>query len=160
MAGIIEKITISTTDPSILLQTFHSLKLMSKPYFMEINVLSSDQIKVVHLLERFLLDNNFQSIIYPIYLLDIKKEFNSGLHLRSVTKFSDVPEFYRKKNKVLSNKESKIQERIDLKLLKLKNINLVEKNKSIVQYAKIHRKLRELCEYGAFCEKILKLNLD
>lgn len=155
MAGLFDTLLIHTGSRFEIFKALEEMNLEKRPYFIELEVFKSEEEKILKYIEQFLIGMKANAFPYSVY---VKSNLNfQSTYFTVVKDFHHCPAFFRKKSKLLSVKEQKIQDRIDLKLRKLINLGISERKQHIDAYANFHKRLYALCDEGVKLENILKI---
>ncbi|MDA8792325.1 hypothetical protein N9N67_03715 [Bacteriovoracaceae bacterium] len=155
MAGLFDTLLIHTGSRFEIFKTLEEMNLEKRPYFIELEVFKSEEEKILKYIEQFLVGISSNVFPYSVYVQSNLNYYSK--YFTVVKSFHSCPAFYRKKSKLLSVKEQKIQDRIELKLRKLINLGIGDRKQHIEAYAKFHKKLYTLCDEGIKLENVLKL---
>jgi hypothetical protein len=153
MAAILESTTLRSSTKEDVFIFLENINMDKKPYFIELEMPRNDELTALKYIEQYLISHRKYKVPYAIYVQSKEKYISK--YFRSVDKYEDCPLFYRKRTKLLSVKEQKIQNRIDLKTKKLNNIDLLAKAQIITNHAKQHKSLHTACEEGRILEQLL-----
>jgi hypothetical protein len=158
MAALIEQIVIQSISRFEVFKSLEEISLNKKPYFLDLQVFKTEEVKVLSYIEQYLINIDAHKFPYSLYV-KTNQSFQTKL-FRIVSDFQQCPTFFRRKSKLLSVKEQKLQDRIDLKLKKLLNLGLKDKEIIIKSYAAHHKKLYALVDEGTKLENIFELIME
>lgn len=148
---IVKTIELLSDKQLNIVQLLNDQCFNERPHLISLQKFPEKQVELIQILDDYFID---KSIIYPIYILTSVVDYPTQLSL--VEDVSEVPKYYKQKNKQLNIKENLVFNKIKLKQNQLKNINQNEIRPIVDRYAYDHKIVFEHECFNNFMLEIIK----
>lgn len=153
-APVYQFLKIKNHDPRVIIGQLKSLDLSDKPIVLDLLELGQNQLDSIQTIEDYFSQGPLPKFPYSIYILSDCMGYNGDLYI--VSEKYQLPQFYNKKAKALTNKEDTYINKIQLKQENFKSLVPVEYMNSLTIYANGHRKISQKQSFQVYLETINK----
>ncbi len=146
-------IQVNSSNQRMIYAQLNQIKFELGPYVFIVETLGDKQAEAISNIDQYITGHRVSIFPYAPYIIGNASDYKGKILVVSAKE--DLPFFFKVKSRPLGTKESVIMNKIDLKRKNLQNMNSIEYNPVLKEYARTHKIINQLQKENNFLEDII-----